>query len=128
MADYRSALDALAGILEEDGDLVVAVPGIVDEWSMAVARLDRSVPHHFYALYWVALVAARTAETRLFRQLPPPGRGVDARDPFPSDLDPETFRFEEVSVDDLAEPCPMVVVVGTRPTGDQFEGRLSQPS
>lgn len=109
--DFEAAISSLA----RGRSLVASVPPVVDEWSMAVDRVNRYADHHFYVLYWAALLDTAFGTVRCYRLRPPEGVQVDLRSPFPSRVEARDFVVQESDLDGLAaDPGVLVVLVGER--------------
>jgi SAM-dependent methyltransferase len=107
-------LAAAAGLLDADGALIAAVPPIADERTMDAFRRRPGEPSHRYLWDWEGRLADRFDEVRAFRHLAPAGAEPDFASPAPSRLDPDAFRFEEISAAELdAAGCLTAVFVCT---------------
>lgn len=111
-------LAGAAELLAADGALIAAVPPIADERTMDACRRRPGEPSHRYVWDWEGRLADRFDEVRAFRHLPPAGAEPDFASPAPSRLDPDAFRFEEISAAELdAAACLTAVFVCTAPRG-----------
>jgi len=99
LRDVNPALDAIRAMAR--GDVIIAVPPIVDEASL---RANEAIPFHRSNLMvtrWIELLAQRFDDVRAFQHFWREGVEPDFSDPFPSRLKPEDFLFEEVAPEEL---------------------------
>lgn len=102
LEDPERFLRALRSVLKPDGRILLVMPAITDEHSLAE---NEKIPYHVSNLTvreWVALFESLDFGVRVFRHVYPPGlEKLDFASPLPSTKSPGDFEFVEAEVDDL---------------------------
>lgn len=101
--DPDAALDWLAGHRRPGGRVVVSVPPVVDEGTMAMHRAIPECRTHRFVWEWEQRMRERFPRVTIFRHLPPPGAILDFSRPAPSTLSPDDFDFVVIAPADLDE-------------------------
>ncbi len=114
----EAVLDGVVGRLATGGLFIAAVPPIVDEGSLECHRRIRFHRTNLFVWEWRETLQRRFQSVRSFRHLAPDGVSLDVGSPFPSRVDPATFRFEESEPDGLARPDTITAIfVASSPSG-----------
>ena len=85
--------------------MVVSVPSIVDEGTMAAHRKQPNYRTHRFVWEWELRMRDLFPSVTIFRHLPPAGAAPDFTSPVPSSWQPEQFEFLEIApaeIDELA--------------------------
>ncbi len=97
------ALDWAARHIRPGGYLLVAVPPVVDEGTMAQHRAIPGHRTHRFVWEWELRLRDRFPRVELFRHLAPEGAALDFSSPAASTWRPEHFRFVPVSPAEIDE-------------------------
>lgn len=108
--DADATLDWMATHRRPGARVVVSVPPIVDETTMAIHRAFPRCRTHRFVWEWEAALRQRFERLAIFRHLPPEGAALDLSSAEPSRWAPEEFRFEEISPAELDELAGLSIV------------------
>jgi SAM-dependent methyltransferase len=108
------ALDWCARHRRPGGRVLVAVPPVVDEGTMAQHRAIPGHRTHRFVWEWELRLRDRFPQVELFRHLAPAGAALDFSSPAPSAWRPEDFRFVPITPAEIDEggSLGLVMVAG----------------
>jgi SAM-dependent methyltransferase len=101
--DARAALAWLARRRRSAGRVVVSVPQIVDEGTMAMHRAVPGHHTHLFVWEWELQMRERFPDVAIYRHLPPAGATLDFTSPKPSSWRPEQFELVEIAPAEIDE-------------------------
>jgi hypothetical protein len=104
-------LDWIAAHRRRGARVVVSVPPVVDEATMAQHRAIPQCRTHRFVWEWELALRDRFGRLTIFRHLPPEGAVLDFSSPAPSRCTPDDFRFEEISPAELDDVAGLSVVL-----------------
>jgi trans-aconitate methyltransferase len=110
LEDPDRTLDWMAARRSAAGRVVVSVPPVVDEGTMAQHRGIASHRTHRFVWEWELRMRERFAQTTIYRHLPPAGADLRFGAPQPSRWTPGDFRFEQIAPAQLDAPGSLGVI------------------